>query len=35
MSRRLSRPLIPLTAHGWRCVGALTLGVTLIAVVLI
>lgn len=35
MSRRLFRPLIPLTPHGWRCVAALTLGVALIAVVLI
>lgn len=34
MNRRLSRPLIPLTPRGWRCVTALTLGVVLVWVVL-
>jgi hypothetical protein len=34
MTRRPSRPLIPLTARGWRCVTALTLGLTLVWVVL-
>ena len=34
MTRRPSRPLIPLTARGWRCVTAVALGLALSWVVL-
>tara|TARA_Y100001001_G_scaffold161724_1_gene186750 strand:- start:524 stop:631 length:108 start_codon:yes stop_codon:yes gene_type:complete len=34
MNRRPSRPLIPLTPRGWRCVAALALGIALIVLVL-